>query len=59
MAQTFQNPAYLRALAHDMETGENTARFQDRWAYVASDGNTYTHPTEAGAEKLAKKGIQA
>lgn len=55
----FKNPGYLKALAHDAETGEDTAQFQDRWAYVASDENTYTHPTKTGAAKLAQRDAKA
>ena len=58
MANVVPNPGYLRASAHDIETGEDTARFQDRWAYVASDGQTYTHPTEIGAQKMANREIE-
>lgn len=51
----FHNPRFTRALAHDMDTGEDTARFQDRWAYVASDGKAHSHPTQLRAEKRARR----
>lgn len=50
MTQPFQNPRCARALAQDMETGEDTARFQFRWVCAASDA---PHRTETGADKLA------
>ena len=53
MPKVFENPAYLRAKIHDMETGEDIAKLQDRWAYVGGDGTTYTHPSEKGATRLA------
>ena len=51
----FQNPSFTRALAHDMDTGEDTTRFQDRWACVASDEQIHLHPTQRGAEKRTRR----
>lgn len=53
MPKVFENPAYLRARIHDIETGDITAKLQDRWAYVGGDGTTYTHPSKGGATRLA------
>lgn len=55
MAKHFENPAYLRAKLHDLETGENTAQNVDQWAYVALDGGLYTHPTKEGAKLVAAR----
>lgn len=54
MATVFQNPAHLLAKLEDAANATNTAKHQDAWAYVGTDGRVYTHPTKAGAEKLAQ-----